>query len=424
VSENLPRILTAGERETGALCAHCSQELARGDTVAVCHDCGAVHHGECWEASHGCGSYECNQSTSQSSAQAEASFKISRDELAAATPLPSRPVLTSEENELPAGAKRRGPRWNRTAVAAFIVSLLGIPLFGLVTGLIAIVIACVALVSHSHGRKGLGFAVLAIVIGLFDVIGWAVGLSNYLGTSQSMVSLDELTLDPESLSELPARISRAMRANVVIESAAGLGRSALGSGVVLKIDQGVAHIVTNRHTVDMKFAASQKTEVPDFSSLPRIHVLTVGQRPIPASVEWIAPHGVDLAIISAPVDTPEVQEAHWNLAAKPRIGDEVFAVGNPHGLGWTHSAGDISQIRLRKQNNFSVHVLQTTAAINPGNSGGGLYDSEGRLIGINTLTGDKRFAEGLGFSISMGTLIELLPERFELSPHNPPIDQK
>jgi S1-C subfamily serine protease len=64
-------------------------------------------------------------------------------------------------------------------------------------------------------------------------------------------------------------------------------------------------------------------------------------------------------------------------------------------------------------------VLQTTAAINPGNSGGGLYDAEGRLIGINTMTGDKRFAEGLGFSIALPTLFDLLPKSMELPSKNP-----
>jgi S1-C subfamily serine protease len=305
-------------------------------------------------------------------------------------------------------------------VAAFIISLLGIPLFGLITGLVAIVFACVALVGHTHGRRGFALAVLAMFIGLFDVIGWAVGLSHYLGVVPSMVSLDELTLDPESLKELPAKFSRAMRANVVIESVAGLGRGAIGSGVVLKVDQGVAHIVTNRHTVDMNYTTSTRTAPADLAELARVRVTAVGQRPVPASVEWVAPHGVDLAIISAPIQAADVEAAHWNLDAQPHIGDEVFAVGNPHGLGWTHSAGDISQIRRRSQGDYSFRILQTTAAINPGNSGGGLYDSEGRLIGINTLTGDKRFAEGLGFSISLSTLLELLPDRFGLSQKNPP----
>jgi serine protease Do len=59
-----------------------------------------------------------------------------------------------------------------------------------------------------------------------------------------------------------------------------------------------------------------------------------------------------------------------------------------------------------------------TAAINPGNSGGGLYDADGRLIGINTLTSDKRFAEGLGFAISLPTLLELAPAQLQLPDKN------
>jgi serine protease Do len=132
---------------------------------------------------------------------------------------------------------------------------------------------------------------------------------------------------------------------------------------------------------------------------------------------------VDLAIISAPVLQNDVQEAHWDGDASPHVGDEVFAVGNPHGLGWTHSAGDISQIRRQKQGGYDFRILQTTAAINPGNSGGGLYDAQGRLIGINTMTGDKRFAEGLGFSISLPTLLDLVPERLELPRKNPKKEQ-
>jgi serine protease Do len=113
-----------------------------------------------------------------------------------------------------------------------------------------------------------------------------------------------------------------------------------------------------------------------------------------------------------------VQEAYWDREVTPHIGDEVFAIGNPHGFGWTHSAGDISQIRRQKQGDFNFRLLQTTAAINPGNSGGGLYDADGRLIGINTMTSDKRFAEGLGFSIALPTLLDLAPERLELPERN------
>jgi hypothetical protein len=409
--------LTAGEREAGTLCVLCGNEVALGDATSICRTCGAVHHGPCWDQNHGCGAYECSLGSRLHETGASPVITVTHDELQAATPLPNRPENYADNS----GQNASDPppqRWNRTAVAAFIVALVGIPGFGLVTGLVAIVIACVALAGHSHQRRGMALAVAAIVIGLFDVVGWAIALSSYLGPGHAAVAMDELTLDPESLNELPVRIARAMRANVIVQCAAGLGRSAMGSGVVLRVRDGMAHIVTNRHTVDLSYNGAARTAPENLDSLDNIQVVTVGQRPVPAKVEWIAPHGVDLAIISAPVLEDDVQEAYWDRNATPHIGDEVFAIGNPHGFGWTHSAGDISQIRRQKQGDYNFRLLQTTAAINPGNSGGGLYDAEGRLIGINTMTSDKRFAEGLGFSIALPTLLELAPERLELPEKN------
>jgi serine protease Do len=269
----------------------------------------------------------------------------------------------------------------------------------------------------------MGLAAAAIVVGLFDVVGWAVGLSLYLGGSgMGAVALNEMTIDPDSLNELPDRIARAMRANVLIQSDFGLGRQGIGSGVVLRVRDGSAYIVTNRHVVDPSFSeeSGAAKAAADLTKMAKISVVTVGQSIVPGSVEWVAPHGVDLAILAVPLlgAVDEVQEALWNDQESPHIGDAVFAVGNPHGLGWTHSAGSVSQIRRRAKGDFDFRVLQSTAAINPGNSGGGLYDADGRLIGINTMTGDKRFAEGLGFAIAFPTLLELLPESIDLPAAN------
>jgi serine protease Do len=91
------------------------------------------------------------------------------------------------------------------------------------------------------------------------------------------------------------------------------------------------------------------------------------------------------------------------------VGDTVFAIGSPHRLGWTHTQGVVSQLRLQPTDGPAVHVIQTQTALNPGNSGGGLFDQQGRLVGINTWTNDKRVSEGLGFAISLETLLELHP---------------
>src|SRR5262249_37673781 len=141
---------------------------------------------------------------------------VSREDLAAAEPLPVRSNFASDDSS-GQNAGKGVKRWNRTAVAAFVIALVGIPLFGLITGLIAMVIGCIALAGHPSGRRGLALGVAAVVIGLFEVVGWAYGLYCVLGTSHSMVSLSELTIDPQSLDALPDRIARAMRANVLIE---------------------------------------------------------------------------------------------------------------------------------------------------------------------------------------------------------------
>jgi S1-C subfamily serine protease len=405
--------MVAAQREAGVPCAHCGKAIQFGESTAFCRECGALHHETCWQLKPRCGSYECSSTANIAGSAGSPALTITRDELTAAVPLPPRAAGPAGGNFV-----EPAPRWNRAAVWAFIVALVGIPLFGLVTGLIAIVVSCIALAGHARNQRGLPLAVAAIFIGLLEVVGWAFFLSKYIDMPARMVALDMLTIDPDSLKELPERLVRALRANVAIQSSAGLGREGLGSGVILAIHDGSAYIVTNRHVVDHDYD-DDVTTVPALDSLKRISVMTVEQTSVPGKVEWLAPHGVDLAIISAPILGDGVREAHWDRATLPHIGDQVFAVGNPHGLGWTHSAGDISQVRRRTQDGYQVRILQTTAAINRGNSGGGLYDAAGRLIGINTLTGDKHFSEGLGFSIALPTLLELVPKRLQLSDRNP-----
>lgn len=400
-----PRIVLAGDREAGAMCVSCQREIVLGDATAQCARCGAMHHLDCWQQGDRCQSYDCRGE--QEPVAPGPAMKITVDELAAATPLPPSVRNSDATDRTPSK-----PTWNRAALWAMGVALASIPLFGLVTGLIAIVVGCVALAGHRSSQRGLVLAAGAIVLGVASMIGWAFGLSMYLGGGMKSVALDALTIDPESLKELPEHIGRAMRSNVLIQSSFGLGRGSLGSGVVMRVNNGVAYIVTNRHVIDADYRDESST-TPNLQDLGPLTVTTVDQTTTPAKVEWVAPHGVDISIISTPLGAAasDVRTAQWDVAAPPHVGDPVFAIGNPQGLGWTHSGGSVSQVRRRQKNGYSVRIIQSTAAVNPGSSGGGLYDSEGKLVGINTLTADKRFAEGLGFAISLSSLIDLAPER-------------
>lgn len=86
-----------------------------------------------------------------------------------------------------------------------------------------------------------------------------------------------------------------------------------------------------------------------------------------------------------------------------KVGQFVYAIGNPFGLDWTMTIGIISALDrvLYEENGVKIkHIIQTDAAINPGNSGGPLLDSAGRVIGVNTAIYSPSGANaGIGFAI-------------------------
>jgi hypothetical protein len=88
---------------------------------------------------------------------------------------------------------------------------------------------------------------------------------------------------------------------------------------------------------------------------------------------------------------------------KLAVGQPVYALGNPRGLELTLSNGLISS--LRQDDNRKLFLIQTTAPISPGSSGGGLFDEEGRLIGLTTLI--FKDSQNLNFAVPVNWLREL-----------------
>ena len=99
-----------------------------------------------------------------------------------------------------------------------------------------------------------------------------------------------------------------------------------------------------------------------------------------------------------------------------KVGQKVFAIGNPFGLDWTLTTGIVSALdrSLPGEGDSSglvQHLIQTDAAINPGNSGGPLLDSAGRLIGINTaIYSPSGASAGIGFAVPVDTLNRVVPQ--------------
>jgi S1-C subfamily serine protease len=97
-----------------------------------------------------------------------------------------------------------------------------------------------------------------------------------------------------------------------------------------------------------------------------------------------------------------------------KVGQRVFAIGNPFGLDWTLTTGIISALdrSLSEENGVTIeHLVQTDAAINPGNSGGPLLDSAGRLIGITTAIYSPSGAyAGVGFAVPVDLINRVVPK--------------
>jgi serine protease Do len=156
---------------------------------------------------------------------------------------------------------------------------------------------------------------------------------------------------------------------------------ALGSGVIISKD---GYILTNNHVVDK--ASDVEVQLLD------------GRRMKAKVIGTDADTDVALVKITAE-DLPVLRFAD---SSKARIGDLVFAIGNPFGVGQTVTMGIISA-KQRAVGNIEKFqdFIQTDAAINPGNSGGALVNSNGDVVGINTaiLANGSEGNQGIGFAI-------------------------
>jgi len=154
----------------------------------------------------------------------------------------------------------------------------------------------------------------------------------------------------------------------------------LGSGFLIDPE---GDIVTNNHVV----AGADKVQV----KLPN-------GREFDAKVVGTDP-GTDLALLRIKAATP-LPYVSFGDSDKLRVGDIVLAVGNPFGLGGTVTAGIVSARHRDINAGPYVDFIQTDAAINRGNSGGPLFDTEGKVVGVNTaIFSPSGGSVGIGFAI-------------------------
>jgi S1-C subfamily serine protease len=157
------------------------------------------------------------------------------------------------------------------------------------------------------------------------------------------------------------------------------------------------HIVTNFHVV-------QGTDALDV-------VFQDGTR-LPGRVVGASPD-FDLAVVRVQAPRRLLVPLRLGTSGDLKVGQKVFAIGNPFGLDHTLTTGVISGLEraIEAVSNLVIRgVIQTDAAINPGNSGGPLLDSAGRLIGINTaIKSPTGSYVGVGFAVPVDTVNRLVP---------------
>jgi S1-C subfamily serine protease len=122
----------------------------------------------------------------------------------------------------------------------------------------------------------------------------------------------------------------------------------------------------------------------------------------------------DIAVLRIRVEENPLPPVAIGTSADLKVGQKVFAIGNPFGLDWTLTTGIVSALdrSLPTSSGGTIeHLIQTDAPINPGNSGGPLVDSAGRLIGINTAIFSPSGAwAGIGFAVPVDTVNRVVPQ--------------
>lgn len=179
--------------------------------------------------------------------------------------------------------------------------------------------------------------------------------------------------------------------------------SGTGSGVIFQKDGNKAYVVTNNHVIEN----ANEVEVSLYNG-EKTSAKLIGTDPL-----------TDLAVLE--IDAEHVEGVlSFGDSSQLRPGDQVLAIGNPLGLDLsrTVTSGIVSAVERSisvstSAGEWELNVIQTDAAINPGNSGGALLNTQGQVIGINSLKITNSGVEGLGFAIPSNDLVPIINNLIE-----------
>lgn len=219
----------------------------------------------------------------------------------------------------------------------------------------------------------------------------AISLANYSGTAIDVASKVQ-----------PSIVGIQIEYSVTSFMFGGYSSNATasGSGIIISED---GYILTNNHVVSSSSNSSyysmseaQKITVKLYNSNETYEAKIVG-----------SDSQTDLAIIK--IDATGLTAAELGDSNSVKVGEFAMAIGNPLGLDSSVTCGIVSAINreVTDEDGNKYIAIQTDAAINSGNSGGALVNSEGKVIGINTLKLSGNGVEGIGFAIPISSTIDI-----------------
>ena len=172
--------------------------------------------------------------------------------------------------------------------------------------------------------------------------------------------------------------------------------TAEGSGVIISED---GYILTNSHVISSS-SSSSYYELGDATSI-KVYLYN-DETPYTATIVGKDEQS-DLAVVK--IEKDGLTAAELGDSSSIQVGEWCMAIGNPLGMKSSVTTGTISAVNreVTEEDGQVLNVIQTCAAINSGNSGGALVNSQGQVIGINTMKASGTGIEGVGFAIPINT---------------------
>lgn len=184
--------------------------------------------------------------------------------------------------------------------------------------------------------------------------------------------------------------------------------TATGSGIIISED---GYILTNNHVV----SSSESESYYQVSEATKVTVTLFDDETEYEAKIVGTDEETDLAVIK--IEKTGLTKAEFADSDSIKVGEFAMAVGSPLGLQSSVTCGIVSAVNreVTDTDGKTYTLIQTDAAINAGNSGGALVNSEGKVIGVNTLKLTGQDVEGMGFAIPINSTTDISSQLIEFS---------